>query len=145
MEKEEKKDFNEYRFKGLNYERISNNYITANRVSENETKIIVKVAGEHLIKTAYGYALILDYSRVVFLKEWQVSINFYGNEVVLDKNYFKVKEWGEHDMFTTDDNECKWETWLQVAKEQQEANNTVKWLDGQKSVKEYWNKVLYGA
>ena len=99
MGKSKKEEFNEFRFSGLEYRSKSNKYYTMNRVSEDENKIVVKVADDHLIKTQYGYALILDYSHVVFLKDWQVSCNYFGNEVLLQREFFNVKEWGKHDEF----------------------------------------------
>lgn len=111
-------EFNEYRFSGLNHRKSSNKYMTMDRVSEDENKIVVKVEDVHLIQTKYGYALILDHTHVVFLKDWQVSQNFFGNEVLLNKEYFIVKEWGEHQNFSNDDNVLNFEHWLNVAKQQ---------------------------
>lgn len=122
------KKFNEYRFDGLNYRTCSNNYWTMERVSEDETKIVVKVADCHLFPTRYGYGLILDRTHVAWLKDWAVSCNYYGNEVLLDKEYFAVKEWGDHeDFMDCAEDEMGWEHWLSVAKEQRDAVNVVKW------------------
>ena len=85
-----KKDFNEYRFKELNYRNKSNKYLTMDRVSADETKIVVKVGDSHIIETRFGFALILDEKHVVFLKNWQVDSNYYGTEVILTKEYFTV-------------------------------------------------------
>lgn len=129
-----KKNFNEFRFEGLNYSKDSNKYYTMNRVSDDETKIVVKVADNHLIKTKYGYALILDHSHVVFLKDWQVDQNWFGNEVLLNKEFWNVKEWGNHDEFDNDEENLNFDRWLEVAKEQENyknenglKNNSVKW------------------
>lgn len=135
MRKETKKEkeFNQFRFEGLNYEVYSNKYLTMDRVSENEEKIVVKVGDNHLIKTFYGYALVLDRTRVVFLKNWQVSQNYYGNEVLIDKNFWNVKVWGEHLDFSDSDEDLAYESWLNVAKEQRDFRdedgykNIVKW------------------
>ena len=81
------------------------------RVNSEETKIVVNVGSHHLQKTKYGYALILDEKHVIFVKNWQVSQNYFGNEVLLTKEYFNVKEWAE---------------WLRVAKLQQDAETVVK-------------------
>lgn len=67
--------FKDFLFEGLNGRKIGNNYFTADRVSEDESKIIVKVADSNLIETRYGYALILDRTHVVFIKGWAVSSN----------------------------------------------------------------------
>ena len=75
------KEFNDFRFEGLDWYQQSNKYLSMNRVSKDENKVVVKVADCHLISTRFGYALILDESHVVFLKSWQVSSNYYGNEV----------------------------------------------------------------
>lgn len=128
-----KKDFNDFRFEGLNWRQQSNKYLTMDRVSEDETKIVVKVADAHLSETKYGYALILDHSHVVFLKSWQVSENYYGNEVLLTKKFFNVKEWGEHEDFEEEPKNLKFEEWLETAKEQNEKyedgirRNPVRW------------------
>lgn len=113
-----KKDFNDFRFSGLNYKVQSNKYLTMDRFNADETKIVVRVGDSHLLQTKYGYALILDCSHVVFLKPWQVNCNYFANEVLLDKNYFEVKEWGEHSDFGENAENLNWETWLDAAKEQ---------------------------
>lgn len=113
-------EFNNFRFEGLEWRECSNNYIsTKRRVSADETKIILKVGDNHLIPTQFGYALILDKYNVVFLKNWQVSQNWYGNEVILDKKYFIVKKWGEHNLFLEDENQLIFETWVADAKAQE--------------------------
>ena len=123
-----KNDFNDFRFRDLNYKSASNKYFTMNRVSKNEDRIVVKVADEHLINTKYGYALILDRTHVIFLKEWAVSRNFYGNEVLITKDFFNVKEFGEFDDFFENENDLTFDSWLQVAKEQQANDeNPVRW------------------
>lgn len=122
-----RKDFNDFRFSGLNYNSISNNYYSMKRVNEEENKIVIKVGDAHLIETKFGYALILNYDHVVFLKEWQVDKNYFGNEVILTKEYFIPKKWGEHTEFTDEEENLKFDTWLKVAKEQQDFGNIVKW------------------
>lgn len=114
-----KKDFNNFRFEGLNHREQSNKYFTMDRINADETKIVVKVADEHLLKTQYGYALILDNAHVVFIKAWQVSENYFGNEVLLTKEFFTVKEWGDFsEHFDSEEDMLVWETWVQIAKEQ---------------------------
>lgn len=128
-----KKDFNEFRFKGLNYKEISNKYYTMNRLNEDETKIVVKVGDSHLQETKYGYALILDCNHVVFLKSWQVSRNYFGNEVILTEEYFNVKEWGDWLDFGEDSDNLKFSTWVNAAKAQSKTDvdglplNRVRW------------------
>jgi hypothetical protein len=122
------KQFNEFRFGGLNYRSFSNKYYTMNRVSDDDSKIVVKVADDHIMPTRYGFALILDASHVVFLKEWAVSCNDYGNEVLLSREFFNVKTWGDFsENFMDEPENCTWEHYYSVAKVQQDANNMVKW------------------
>lgn len=116
------RDFNKFRFEGLNYHVLSNQYWAMNRFNEEETKIVVKVADSHVFETKYGYALILDNTHVVFLKRWQVSPAPYENgyEVMLNKQFFTVKEYGNHEEFFDNEEALTFEHWLQVAKEQAE-------------------------
>ena len=120
-----KNDFNEFRFKGLDYRKFSNKYLTMKRISDDETKVVIKVDDVHLLETRYGYAFILDKKHVVFLKEWQVNRNFYGNEVLLDKDYFQVKEWGDFENFLEDEKALDYSEYVGIAKEQ--INNQVQW------------------
>ena len=122
------KKFNEFRFAGLNYNVFSNKYWTMNRTSEDGNKIVVKVADSHIFESKYGYGLILDAHHVLWLKDWQVSRNYYGNEVVLDRNYFNVKEWGDFsDNFADEPETCDWIWWARAAAEQAEAGTMVEW------------------
>lgn len=129
-------NFNDFRFDGLNYKNISNKYITMNRVSDDKDKIVVKVADSHLQKTKYGYALILDSTHVVFLKDWQVDQNYYGSEVLLNKKYFIPKEWGEWDDFFEDPEQLEWDAWMNAAIEQDEFVDE----DGDKLNRVHWTK-----
>ena len=131
-----KKSFKEWLFDGMNVKDKSNKYLTCDRVNADETKIIVRVADSHLIPTRYGWALILDYSHVVFLKDWAVDQNYFGNEVMLTKQYFNVKEWGAHEEFGDDEDNLKWETWLNVAKEQDAYRDE----DGHRLTQVRWTK-----
>ncbi len=131
------KDFNEFRFSGLHLEEQSNKYLTMNRVSDDENKVVVKVGTDHLLKTKYGFALILNSTHVVFLKDWQVDINYFGNEVLIDKDYWLVKEWGDFsDAFDDSEDNLKFEKWLSVANIQQEARDK----DGDKINIVHWTK-----
>ena len=122
-----KKDFNEYRFAGLDFKSASNKYWTMKRVNADETKIVVKVDESMIQPTRYGYALILDEKHVVFIKDWQVNINYFGCEVLLTKEYFNVKEWGTWESFEDEPQNLEWAEWLRVAKLQQDAETVVKW------------------
>lgn len=111
---------------GLNARRTTNKYITMDRINSDESKIVVRVADDHLLSTRYGYALILDDKHVVFLKDNQVSKNYYGNEVILNKQYFNVKQWGDFsDRFGSEPQNLNWEEWLSTAKEQK--GTKVRW------------------
>lgn len=134
MSKKER-EFNDFRFEGLEWSEQSNKYLTMKRVSKDENRIVVKVGDAHLIQTRFGYALILDRTRVIFLKDWQVSRNYYGNEILLTREYFNVKEWGEHNDFEDKDQYTNFNEWVAIAKEQDELEdedgfkaNSVKWL-----------------
>lgn len=130
-----KADFNDFRFDGLNWRQYSNKYLTMERVSDDKNKIVVKVADEHIIQTKFGYALILDHSHVVFLKSWQVNNNYYGTEVLLTREYFNIKEWGEHEDFDEEPENLDFNTWLEAAKEQNAVDK-----DGVKLNKVHWEK-----
>lgn len=115
-----KTNFNDFRFAGLNYRDLSNKYWTMNRVSEDEKKIVVKVGSSHLLETKFGFALILDESHVVFIKNWQVSRNYFGNEVLLQKDFWNVKKWGDHQNFIGVNEELhNFNYWLETAKMQE--------------------------
>lgn len=122
-----KANFNNYRFGGLNAHEISNNYISMDRVNEEEDKIVVNVGENHLLPTKYGYALILDVNHVVFLKTWQVSSNYFRNEVLLCEEYFNVREWGNFEDFDENEENLTWDAWLAAAKEQEKEGTRVKW------------------
>lgn len=122
-----KASLRDWLFSGLNVNSASNKYYSSNRVNEEENKIIVKVSDEHIIPTKYGYALILDRTHVVFVKDWAVDRNWFGNEIMLTEQYFNVKEWGEHDEFSDNNEALDFDYWLNVAKEQQHAQNYVRW------------------
>ena len=128
------KKFDNFRFEGLEPREFSNNYLTLKRVSQDENKIVVNIAESHLLRTKYGYALILDNTHVVFIKDWQVNNGYYGFEVILDRNFWNVEEWGG---FSEEFSECAenydFNTWVQTAKEQSAVDeegrqiNPVKW------------------
>lgn len=121
--------FNEFRFDGLKCREVSNKYFTMSRVSEDENKIIVKVDDNHIVKTRYGYALILNAEYVLFLKEWQVDQNYYGNEVLLNKEFFIPKKWGDFSLdFEFEEDNLNWNEWLNTAIAQNnEEDNEVRW------------------
>lgn len=122
------KSFNDFRFAGLNHRDASNKYMSMDRVSEDECRIVVKVADCHLFPTAYGFGLIIDHSHVLWLKDWAVSESWYGNEVMLDKKFFNVRESTRgFDDFDDDEDTLTWGHWLDIAKAQRDAGNEVRW------------------
>lgn len=126
-----KKNFNEFRFNGLNFRQETNKYMTMNRVSADKNKIVVKTGANHLFKSRYGYGLIVDEHSVVWLKEWQVNSNWYTEEddsveIVLDRKFWKVVKFGDFwDGFGKNDTD--FDFWLECAEVQQKAENKVKW------------------
>lgn len=131
-----RKEFNLFRFDGLEARDLSNKYMTMNRVTEEKNKIVVKVGGDHLMKTKYGYALILDNTHVVFVKDWQVDCNFFQNEVLLTRDFWNVKEWGTHDNFEENEKMLDFDFWVTAALIQQEERDE----DGDKVNKVRWSK-----
>lgn len=120
--------FNDYRFFDLNYQDYSSSYFTMDRINDTSDKIVVNVDKSHLQETKYGYALILDHNHVVFLKPWQVSCNYYGNEVLLIEKYWVVREWGTWEDFSENSSRLIFNHWLEVAHNQQEhLGKIVKW------------------
>lgn len=115
------RDFNKFRFEGLNYHTASKSYWSMNRINEEETKCIVNLAEEQVVPTRYGYAVILDRTHVVFVKDWQVSRGMYGKgyEVMFTEQYYTVKEWGNHEDFATAEHLDTFADMLAAAKEQE--------------------------
>lgn len=119
--------FNDFRFSGLNWFEQTNKYLSMERVSKDESKIVVKVDANMIKETKFGYALILDMNHVVFLKPWQVSDNYYGVEVLLNNEFWEVKEWGNFTDYGVNEENYEFDNWKAVAIEQQETENIVKW------------------
>ena len=107
-------------FGDLGIHRISNNYFSMSHINEAGTKIIVRVAKEQVFKTKYGYGLILDQNHVQFLKSWAVNDNWYGTYIMLEKQYFTPKQWGEFGDYPEEKENLEFETWVNIAKEQEE-------------------------
>lgn len=133
-----RKDFNAFRFAGLDHKDLSNKYFTMNRVSEDEKKIVVRVGDDHVLRTKFGWALILDQEHVVFLKDWQVSQNYFGNEVLIQKDFWNVKKWGNHEaFFGVEEKNHDYNFWLKAAVKQDNLVNE----DGMKANRVRWAKV----
>lgn len=117
------RDFNKFRFEGLDYKTSGKSHWSMKRISDDESKIIVDVAPEQIFGTKYGFGLILDRTHVCFVKDWNVLAGMYGHTlVVLSKQYFKAKEFGERDDYADDGYNCTWDAWLMAAKRQAAAN-----------------------
>ena len=123
------KEFNDFRFGDLNYNSINKHYFTMNRVSANESKIVVNVSPNHIYETETEYALILDANTVVFLARWQVDYSYYGVEVLLMKEAFIPEKSDDFsDTFlTADENDLTWEFWLETARMQESNDKIVRW------------------
>ena len=117
--------FNDFRFYDLDYYEVSTKYFTMNRINEDETKLVVNVADSHLFSTKFGWGLVLDRLHVLYLKEWQVDRNFFGNEVLLNKAFFKPRQGWEQEGFGDNPDALTWEYWLGVAKVQE--GHEVRW------------------
>lgn len=118
-------DFNNFRFSGMNLV-AENDSLTVNRISENSDHIVVRVPADRVISTKYGYALILTKNSVLFLKEWQVNKQNKFCEVLLVKEFFKKKFWGNFP--SCSDNLETWEEWLCKAKGQSADGAKAKWI-----------------
>lgn len=112
--------FNEFRFSGLKPRQVGKYEVELDRVSADKEKCVERIAISHLYETKYGYALILNDKQVVFLKSWQVE-NKASVEVILNKKYFKVCDWGEFpDFLGADEKNTNFEHWVEIAEAQQE-------------------------
>lgn len=89
------KNFNDFRFAGLDWENWSNSYMRVSRVSDDN--IVIRVSENQLQPTRYGAAFILDAHHVVFVKDWAYSREQYGSayEVVFNRKYYNPREWGD--------------------------------------------------
>ncbi|MEM1804552.1 MAG: hypothetical protein QXI77_00985 [Nanopusillaceae archaeon] len=116
-----KTNFNDFRFEGLNYRDLSNKYWTMNRVHSSNNKVVVRAGENHLLQTKFGWALILDQYHVVFLKSWQVSQNYFGTEVLLNREFWNVKKWGnfETNFLGVNEELHNFDYWLETAKMQE--------------------------
>ena len=122
MSKNQENEYIEKRFPGMDAHEIAYNYWGMNRVSKNEETIIIRINGENLLKTTYGFALPIASDTVIFLKEFQIHTNQEEKEtnIILKKEYFKTSKWGNHPDFEEMGPEKEsWNYWLQVAKDQQ--------------------------
>lgn len=133
-----KTNFNDFRFSGLDYRELSNKYYTMSRISEDGNKIVVRVGENHILQTKFGWALILDQYHVVFLKSWQVSQNYFGTEVLLNRDFWNVKKWGNFETNFLGENEKlhNFDYWLETAKMQEDLVDS----EGTKINRVRWSK-----
>ena len=89
-----------YTFKGFateQFSKYSNKYVELRgaHVSEDGNNAVVKISSNHVIPTKYGYAIIVDAKRVVFIKDWQVWGTSYkdGSYIIsFNRQYYQAKE-----------------------------------------------------
>lgn len=113
--------FNDFRFEGLEHRKLSNQYITMRRYSDDGSRCVVKVDPCMVQRTRYGWALAIDAHHVCWLKSWQVSSNWYGAEVLLQRDYFKVSASEIFaDTISEETENADYENWLHIAHEQSE-------------------------
>ena len=129
------KDFDLFRFKGLEPKIASNKYLHMNRVSADKSKIVVRFGTAHIFRTEYGFGFIVGQNHIVWLKNWQVDFNWYADafdacEIVLDKQFYNPKEANKPFDEISVDNELGYYTWdelVEIAEEQDKAQDGVKW------------------
>lgn len=114
--------FLENYFGDLHPVKISARYIEIDRVNHDETKCVVRIAdNDAMFKTKFGFCLVLNRHTVCWLKPWQVSLNYYGNEVLLfKKHFFPSVSKLVYDAFPDNHKFETFDEWLQVAKNQRE-------------------------
>lgn len=130
------KKFDLYRFEGLEPKIATNKYLHMNRISADESKVVIRFAKEHVFKTSYGYGFIVGQNHVVWLKDWQIEDNYYSQsfdayEILLSKEFYNVKESNrpfDDIVVENDEGFYSWDDIVTIAKEQQEAQNGVNWL-----------------
>lgn len=66
-------------------------YFFNNRISKDKKEVILKISEDKVFETKYGFGIYLANNKVIFINNWQLSINFTGEtEVYLKKEYFKT-------------------------------------------------------
>ncbi|MBS4751121.1 hypothetical protein KG091_08540 [Carnobacteriaceae bacterium zg-ZUI78] len=104
-----------YTYKGFKEEQfrpISNKFIElhGSHVSEDNNNAVIKIAGSQLLETRYGYGFIIDAHHVVFIKHWQLwgkSRQEDAYLINLNREYFKIKEWGDFSDTFSDNSDIK--------------------------------------
>lgn len=117
------RDFNQFRFAGLDYKTADKNHWTMRRFAEDGSKCVVKVAPEQIFETKYGHGLILDRGHVAYLRDWSILAGEFGSVLVLlDRDHFVAKRFGSRAEYAEDLENCKYEAWLEAARQQAEAD-----------------------
>ena len=117
-------DFNEYRFKGFKYEDQSNKYWKFNsQVNNDGSKILVKIAPDNYFtytaKSGHiNYVIKLDRNHVAFIKWWQMFEGWYGDYMLIDKNYWRPVESNKPNEDMVEKADLSYDHLLEIAKEQ---------------------------
>lgn len=94
----------DYTYKGFGSEQMlkaTNTYTSflGSHVSKDKNNAVVLVDSMQVMKTKYGYGVVVDDKHTVFVKDWQVwGRNAENKHVVINFNrqYYNVKEWGNY-------------------------------------------------
>ena len=121
--------FNEFRFGGLNFETLEDKSLTMDRVSEDESRVVIRMHEDHLFVSKFGFGLYLDTTNGVWLKKWQASVNKDKTEVMLSKDFFKVTQFPVDDDLTENGEIKTWDDVLALARKQQDEGLKVTWKD----------------
>ena len=122
MEKVQDRFFGEIEFK-------SNKYFTFNNVIDEDNFIIIT---NNITVVKDSLVLIVDNNKCVYLKEWNVCpvMNYYEGvyafAVKLNRKYFKTYTFKSDFKCVTFDQEDTFDSLMEVAKEQQEAQMQIK-------------------
>ena len=116
-----------YKFKGFTedqFKAYSNNYskFTGKHVSDDNNHVVVRVAWNNIIKTRYGFAMIIDRNHVVFGKNWQLWGNGQWNEdivVSFNRQFFNIKEFGDFEEFAEEGDIKSFDDLVEMAKAQE--------------------------
>lgn len=131
-------NFERFLFSGLNPEEMEDEegefsgiYLNR-RFSEDLGKVAVSAPKNRFVKSKYGYIFILNSTSVLFLKEWQGrgfdSISADKCDLVLTREYFIPRTYGNWKAFDDDPCLLRWGTWLRIAKRQQNEREGLLWL-----------------
>lgn len=113
------KEFDRFRFQGMDVERESGKYYKIGAVSADGNKLLVSMGENHVKKTPYGYAVALSENKVAYVKDWQVQTSYRGGQLVLlDKQHFKPTETKYKNPDFEDSKETTWNDLKKAAQAQ---------------------------